>query len=720
MFAPPMNIWNWKPFLKLMRLVIRVLFRFRAYNEKAAEVEGPVLLIPNHLSWVDWLFTGLCLDTDWKYVASSVPARHSKLHAWILSNPRIFLIDNQSPYAVKEMAAHLKNGGKLVLFAEGRMSRTGTLQRLFEGTGFLLQKTGAKVITCHLRGAQRVLASPHRGWKRWFPKVSAHFSDPVEPPKFEGLKPTEERAKLTQWIRDRLVREQFEVDTEFGEKTLLSAIAGVARQIPNHPVLEDMTHQALTYRRLLVGTDLLAAQWKTELERDTQYVGVLLPNVNSKVVTLLSLWAGGKVPAILNYTAGAATMLTCAQLAGLKQIITSREFLEKAKLEAGPFEDAGIEMIYLEDIREKISGFSKFTTLLNHKLNPWAGQYSPFADTAVILFTSGSEGMPKAVQLTHANLLANVRQCAAVIDLNDTDRFFTCLPLFHSFGLTVGLLLPMVRGMFCFLFPNPLQYRVIPAVFYDSDCTVMLSTNTFLNGYARAAHPADFGNLRYLICGAEKVQQATRDHWAREFGVRINEGYGATETGPVLSANTVIESRAGSVGRLFPGVDYKLEPIEGVAEGGRLLVRGPNIMKGYLNKDANKEFKKHKGWYDTGDIVSVDKDRYITIQGRAKRFAKISGEMVSLTAVEDALAGAFPHHGEDCQVAVISRPDADKGEVLIAATNKKDLEIGEIRKAIQAKGLPNLAAPREIKVLEEIPVLGTGKTNHRELEKELL
>ena len=179
MFAPPMNIWNWKPFLKLMRLVLRVLFRFRAYNEKAAEVEGPVLLIPNHLSWIDWLFTGLCLDTDWKFVASSVPARHSKFHAWVLSNPRIFLIDNQSPYAVKEMAAHLKNGGKLVLFAEGRMSRTGTLQRLFEGTGFLLQKTGAKVITCHLRGAQRVLASPHRGWKRWFPKVSTHFSDPA-------------------------------------------------------------------------------------------------------------------------------------------------------------------------------------------------------------------------------------------------------------------------------------------------------------------------------------------------------------------------------------------------------------------------------------------------------------------------------------------------------------------------------------------------------------
>ena len=214
-----------------MRLVVRVWFRFRAYNEKAADVNGPVLIIPNHVSWIDWLFVGLCVDPEWKFVASSIPARHSKLHAWILSNPRIFLIDNQSPYAVKEMAAHLEKGGKLILFAEGRMSRTGTLQRLFDGTGFLLQKTGAKGITVHLRGAQRVLASPHRGWTKWFPKVSALFSDPMEPPKFEEMKPNEGRAALTQWLRDQMVQQHFEVETEFGEKTVLTAVAGVAGQM---------------------------------------------------------------------------------------------------------------------------------------------------------------------------------------------------------------------------------------------------------------------------------------------------------------------------------------------------------------------------------------------------------------------------------------------------------------------------------------------------------
>ena len=245
----------------------------------------------------------------------------------------------------------------------------------------------------------------------------------------------------------------------------------------------------------------------------------------------------------------------------------------------------------------------------------------------------------------------------------------------------------------------------------------MLATNTFLNGYARFGQAADFAELRYVICGAEKIQEATRDVWARKFGVSLMEGYGATETGPVLSTSTILESREGAVGRLFPGVDYRLEKVDGVDEGGKLLVKGPNIMKGYLNPEPNAEFQKLDGWYDTGDIVTVDEDRYITIKGRAKRFAKISGEMVSLTAVENALAGAFPQHGEDCAIAVVARPDADKGEQLIAATNKSALELCEIREAITAAGLPNLAAPREIKVLEEIPLLGSGKTNYPELNK---
>jgi acyl-[acyl-carrier-protein]-phospholipid O-acyltransferase/long-chain-fatty-acid--[acyl-carrier-protein] ligase len=283
----------------------------------------------------------------------------------------------------------------------------------------------------------------------------------------------------------------------------------------------------------------------------------------------------------------------------------------------------------------------------------------------------------------------------------------------------VGTLLPLIRGAFSFIYPSPLHYRVIPAAFYDQDCTIFLSTNTFLNGYARKAHPYDFRTLRYLFAAAEKLQESTATTWAQKFGVRILEGYGATECSPCLSLNTPLVPKYGSVGRLLPGIEYKLEPVEGVEEGGRLFVRGPNVMLGYLNPDANAKFTALGGWYDTGDIVSVDAEGYLFIRGRLKRFAKVSGEMVSLTAVEDALAGAFPQYGLRCQVAVVTRPDEDKGEALIAVTNEHKLQLDEIRAAIKAKGLNNLSVPRQIEVVREIPKLGTGKINHRELAKML-
>jgi acyl-[acyl-carrier-protein]-phospholipid O-acyltransferase/long-chain-fatty-acid--[acyl-carrier-protein] ligase len=304
----------------------------------------------------------------------------------------------------------------------------------------------------------------------------------------------------------------------------------------------------------------------------------------------------------------------------------------------------------------------------------------------------------------------------AVTDITDGDRLFNCLPLFHSFGLTAGAFLPLVRGIYIFLYPSPLHYRMVPSVLYDRNCTVFISTNTFLNGYARKAHPYDFRSIRYLFAAAEKLQEATALAWSQKYGVRILEGYGATECAPCLSVNTPLEPRYGSVGRLLPGMEYELEPVEGVAEGGRLFVHGPNVMKGYLNADANAKFQALGGWYDTGDVVSVDAEGYLHIRGRMKRFAKVSGEMVSLTAVEDALAGAFPHYGLHCQIAIITRPEENKGEALIAVTNEPKLTLDEIRDAIKAKGLTNLSVPREIKVVKEIPKLGTGKVNHRELQ----
>jgi acyl-[acyl-carrier-protein]-phospholipid O-acyltransferase/long-chain-fatty-acid--[acyl-carrier-protein] ligase len=700
------------------RWLVRLLYGFRAYNEGVLATPGPVLLIPNHTSWLDWLFLVVCLDRDWKFVVSSTSAETSWLHRKIMINDRSFPVDTASPYAAKRMAEYLQKNGRLVLFAEGRLSRTGCLMKIFDGTGFLLHKTNAKVITCFLRGAHRLPFSPNKDQKRWFPKVSAHFSEVFTPPHLEHLSTTQSRTILTNWLRDKMIFQRFDTDMKFGEATIPEAIVATARTRPKHAVLEDV-NGSLKYRRLLIGASLLGDQFARHSPADQRRVGVLLPNVNGMPVSLLGLWLVGKTPALLNYSTGSVLMLACCQLAGVKQVITSRTFIEKARLKLDALTEAGVELIYLEDVRADITGLNKLLTLLRVRFAPRSilQAKSRPEDTAAILFTSGSEGIPKGVELTHLNLLANIRQMLAVCDLQDWDRFFNAMPIFHSFGLTIGTLIPLVRGCNVTLYPSPLHYRVIPTAFYHRDATIMLATNTFLNGYARKAHALDWRSLRYMFAAAEKLQDATASLWSQRFGVRVLEGFGATECSPAVTGNTPLRSKHSSAGMFLPGMEHRLEPVEGVSEGGRLFVRGPNVMRGYLNADANAAFQKLGGWYDTGDIARVDEEGFVFILGRLKRFAKISGEMVSLTAVEEALAGAFPQYGLRFQVAVVSRPDVDKGEILIAVANDAKLQLDEIRSVLRAKGLPNICAPREVKFIREIPKLGTGKVNHRELQK---
>ena len=703
----------------IIRSLLRGLFSFRAYNEAVLKTPGPLLLIPNHTSWIDWLFVYVLLDDDWRFVTSSTTAQASWLHRLVMLNHRTFPVDTTSPYAVKRMAEFLREGGKLVLFAEGRISLTGTLGKIFDGTSFLLNKTKAKPICCYLRGSFRLPLSPNMDRKVGFPRVSAHFSDVLTPPNVEELRPVERRARLSEWLRDRLTAQQFETEQAFAPRNVLAAIVETAAWQLDQKILEEATGQTLTYRRLLTGTRLLSHEWQKVLADNKEPVGLLLPNVNATVVVFLSLWSTGKTPAPLNYSSGIAAMLACAQLAGIRHIITSHAFLERIHIPPEKLTEAGITLLWLEDINASFSTPCRLTALLLVSLCPRLSIRTLQApeETAVILFTSGSEGVPKGVTLSHANLTSNIHQMLVVNDFQDTDRIFNCLPMFHSFSLTVGTLLPLVRGLYLFLYPSPLHYRAIPTIFYDKNCTILLSTNTFLNGYARRANPYDFRSLRYLFAAAEKIQDTTMDVWAQRFGVRVLQAYGTTECSPALAANTPLTPKHGSVGRFLPGVEYRLDPVEGIADAGRLFVRGPNIMKGYLNAEVNAPFQALGGWYDTGDIVNVDAHGFVEIKGRVKRFAKISGEMVSLTAIEEALAGAFPHYGMRFQVAVAAKPDAGKGEALVAVTNESRLKVEEIRTVLQTKGLNNLSVPGEVRVLPEIPKLGTGKIDYRELLK---
>ena len=474
--------------------------------------------------------------------------------------------------------------------------------------------------------------------------------------------------------------------------------------------LEDPERQPLTYGRLVLGALVLGRKLAGSTAR-AERVGVLLPSVQGVAVVLMGLNAFGRVPAMLNFTAGLKTLRAACELAGVRTIVTSRRFVAQAKLEdVVEALGEGRRIVWTEDLRKTVTSLDKIRGVLDSLAARWIHRSAGLSpdDPAVILFTSGSEGAPKGVALSNANILANAFQIAAHASraLSSADVLFNPLPVFHSFGLTAGLLLGLVTGMKVVLYPSPLHYRQVPKLIGGTGATILFATDTFLQGYARAAEEGDLASVRYVIAGAERVKDETRRLWDRT-GTTILEGYGATECAPVIAVNLPDAHRPGTVGRILPGLEWRLDPVAGIEEGGRLFLRGPNVMRGYLDPQAPDGLAPPLGgWHDTGDIVSVD-DGFVTIRGRAKRFAKIGGEMVSLAAVEAMVQGLWP---EASHVAV-ALPDARKGEQIVLVTDKAEADREALQAHARAHGVPELWLPRAV-LVAEIPVMGSGKIDY--------
>jgi len=506
------------------------------------------------------------------------------------------------------------------------------------------------------------------------------------------------------------------------QQTLYSALCdAVEIHGRDHRLLEDMKQIEYSYQDLLKMTLMLTRLVERAVPDvgPGERIGLLLPNLAPTLGLVFGLTARRRVPAMLNYTAGTDGMQAACTAAAIKVILTSRAFVEQAKLGDKLAGLSGIRLIYLEDLRETATLADKLWLMAYALWFPRQFEIpvSP-EEPAVVLFTSGSEGKPKGVVLPHRALLANIAQIRAVIDFTPDDKVLNALPIFHSFGLTAGALLPVLNGASLFLYPSPLHYRVIPELAYDRGCTVLFGTSTFLANYGKFAHPYDFFRLRYVIAGAEKLAEPVRNLWFEKFGLRIFEGYGATETAPVLAVNTPMAYRTGTVGQLLPGIEHRLLPVPGIDKGGLLHVRGPNVMAGYLKFDQPGVLQPSAsdigdGWYETGDIVELDGEGFVRIVGRVKRFAKVAGEMVSLESVEKLAAAASP----DKPHAASSQPDASKGEALVLFSTDPAL----VREALQMKarelGYPELAVPRKIVLLEALPLLGTGKIDYVKLKR---
>lgn len=697
------------------RWLLTTLYRVKINGIEHYHAAGErLIIIANHSSFIDALLLATFFPDKLTFAVNTFTAKKW----WI----RLFLrmvdaypLDPTNPMAIKSLISFMQQNKRCVIFPEGRLTMTGALMKIYEGPGLIADKSKAKLLPIRIQGAQFTPFSRLRGKVRirWMPKITITISAPQNLEVSPEIKGRKRRQIIGLKLYDVMTNMLFE--TSDSQKTLFTSLLDArAMHGRNHKIVEDIEREPCSYQQFITRSFILAnliAKSTAPCER----VGILLPNMISTVLTFFAMQACGRVPAMLNYSSGIRAVLTTCKLGELKIIYTSRKFETVAKLTdlLQTLKNNGFSVIYLEDLRAEITWATKLKGILQGFFPRFAYQRHNISpdSPAVLLFTSGSEGSPKGVLLSHTNLQANRFQISACVDFTASDHVFNALPIFHSFGLTGGMLLPILSGVKVFFYPSPLHYRIIPELAYDSNATILFGTDTFLARYARFAHPYDFYSLRYVFAGAEKLREETRTVWAEKFGVRIFEGYGATETAPVIAMNTPMQHKVGTVGRILPGLSYKILPVPGITEGGILALSGPNVMQGYLSP-SGQVTPLTDGWYETGDIVAIDETGFITIQGRVKRFAKIAGEMISLGMVEQHIETLWPGNLH----AVIQMPDAKKGEQLILITTYLHAQREELISYIRTQQLSELCIPKKIIVLKEMPLLATGKIDYVSLK----
>ncbi len=500
------------------------------------------------------------------------------------------------------------------------------------------------------------------------------------------------------------------------QKSLFEALIDAQSRYGSHKVIiEDQDRKPLSYNMFLTGVFALSRLLKRHLG-DEGRVGMMLPTSVGGAVSFFALHALGKTPVMINFTAGQSNVRAGAKTATIQSVLTSRRFVVQAKLEdlIESMSDY-VRIIYLDDIRKEIGLADKLFGVAAARLPKLFAKKSLPSDPGVILFTSGSFGSPRGVVLSQSNLVANTCQIDAHLELKREWIAFNPMPIFHSLGLTGGVILPLLCGLRSFQYPSPLHIKIIPGLLRDTKASLLFSTDTFVNQYARNGATTDFTSLEFVVCGAEKVRDETHGLFQNAKGtVPIVEGYGATECSPVIAVNDPENNHFGTVGPLLPGIEPRLDPVPGISGGGRLFVRGPNVMSGYINPGAPDVIEAPvDGWHDTGDIVNIDDEGFVHILGRAKRFAKIAGEMVSLTAVERIAEEVWPENRH----AVVAVSDDKKGERLVLITDKLDADTAGLTAWAKANGAPVLAIPKKILKVDSVPVLGSGKTDYVTLQK---
>lgn len=698
------------------RWLLQRLFRITVEGDAQALRAARPLIIANQGSALDGALLALFLPVP-VTVAVSPDDLQRPFVRWLIGRLPHITVEPARPLELKRLVRMVQRGEAVVVLPEGRATTTGTLMKVYDAPGVIAARCDADLVPVVIEGSQysRFAGTGGNFPKRWLPRITLRILPATKLPEIPELRGRARRRRLAEEMLQIMQRAQLAARPR---RTLFEAfLEAVELHGRNTRIIEDARKTPETYGELLK-VSLALGRLATRLAKEGEVLGVMMPNISTTVSLLLGMTAMRRIPAIINYTAGGEAMRAACTAAGVKRIITSRRFLQMARLERAAKALEGFEFLYVEDLRGQLTVADKLWLVGFALWRPRAAvPASDPGDSATVLFTSGSEGRSKGVVLSHDAMLANMAQMRAVIDFGPNDKYLNALPLYHIYGLIACTLMPLMSGTRLFLHTSPLHYRVIPEIAYTRDCTYIFGTSTFLGHYGRQAHPYDFYRARVVVSGGEKLDADVSQLWMEKFGLRIMEGYGATECGPAMALNTPLSYRKGTVGRFLPGLEYRLLPVPGIDRGGALHVRSPNLMRGYYLYEEPGVLQPMKSdlgpnWYTTGDVVEVDQDGYVTILGRVKRFAKIAGEMISLEVVERIAALASPGQRHAATIEHV----AAGGESTVLFTTDPALDRITLVKAARELGAPELAVAKRIVRMAELPILGSGKTDYVRLK----
>lgn len=691
----------------LLYVPLRLAYRVRDRHVRDLRAApAPVIYAIWHQSRIDPALMLSLLPPETLHILDPVSARAAWLEPW-RELARSIAFNAEHIFVSRRLVRHLRGKGRLAVYIPDAVEPDTKAFRLYRAVARIALQSGASIVPVFVGGGRHLRSSltpAALAPRRLLPRLNVVALEAI--PMAALLERSGTPTTASNALFDRVA--EIRVAASGPERTPFQALRDAVDVFgADHPALEDVVSGTMTYSRLLTGARILGHRLASATAPG-EAVGVMLPNANAVAVTVAGLFSGSRVAAMINYTAGEANVTAAVRTAMIRAVVSSRAFVEKAGLAnvIAAAERGGARVIWLEDIQKTMTTWEKAVGALMR--NRAIARQDPNLP-AVILFTSGSEGLPKAVVLAGRNLVANAMQIQARIGFSRQDKLFNVLPVFHSFGLTGGTILPLLTGVRLFLYPSPLHYKLIPETAAKARPTILFGTDTFLGGYARSAKDTDFASLRLVVAGAEPVRADTRRVWRERFGADIVEGYGLTEAAPVVAVNSATHGREGSVGRLLPGLRMRLEPVEGIADAGRMWISGPNIMLGYMTADRPGEIQPlSNGWHDTGDIVAVDREGFVFIRGRARRFAKIAGEMVSLGAVEMLVAALWPEERH----AAVTLPDERRGERIVLVTTATEADITALKRHGRKLGASDLMIPQDIVMVADIPLLGTGKTDY--------